>query len=165
MGIDIDTILRRLTLPETKMAEIHDVLQLCHGKNKLTKRELQSIIGRLNFACCVIYGGRTFLRRIIDLCNTLVEPNHWIKLNNRVKADLYRWINYMEIFNGSTEIIDRSHYHSMYFRQAPARKGEGDSLAELGFRFSHIFWFQVFTVYLAIQRWKDNSGLCNVFKT
>ena len=45
LGIEIDTILRRLTLKERQIAEIRDVLQLCLRKNKLTKRELQSIIG------------------------------------------------------------------------------------------------------------------------
>ena len=86
LGIEIDTILWWLTLPERKIGEIRDVLQLCLRKNKLTKRELQSIIGKLNFACGVIYEGRTFLKRIIDFCNTLIKPNHRIRLNSGVKS-------------------------------------------------------------------------------
>ena len=36
LGIEIDTILQRLTLPERKIAEIRNVLQLYLRKNKLT---------------------------------------------------------------------------------------------------------------------------------
>ena len=64
LGIEIDTILRRLILPQWKIAEIREILLFSLSKDKLTKRELQSIIGKLNFASRVIYGGRTFLRRI-----------------------------------------------------------------------------------------------------
>ena len=86
LGIEIDTISRRLTLPKRKIAEIRDILQLCPWKTKLTKPKLESLIG-------VIYGGHTFLRRIIEFCNKLVKPNHRIRLNSHVKADLYWWIN------------------------------------------------------------------------
>ena len=65
LGVEIDTILRQLILPRRKMAEIHEILQFSVSKDKLTKWELQCIIGKLNFASHVIYGGRTFLRQII----------------------------------------------------------------------------------------------------
>ena len=65
LGVEIDTILRRLILPQRKIAEIHEILQFSLSKDKLTKRELQSIIGKLNSASHVIYGGCTFLRQII----------------------------------------------------------------------------------------------------
>ena len=71
LGIEIDTISGWLTLPKQKIAEIRDMLQLCLWKTKLAKRELQSLIGKLNFACRVIYGSHTFLRQIIDFCNKL----------------------------------------------------------------------------------------------
>ena len=71
LGIETDTILRRLILPQRKIAEIHEIFQFSLSKDKLTKRELQSIISKLNFASLVIYGGRTCLRRIIDFCNKL----------------------------------------------------------------------------------------------
>jgi hypothetical protein len=37
------------------------------GKIKMTFREIQSLIGLLNFACCVVVSGRAFLRRLISL--------------------------------------------------------------------------------------------------
>ena len=62
LGVEIDTILRRLILPQQKMAEIHEILQFSVSKDKLTKREFQCVIGQLNFASHMIYGGRTFLK-------------------------------------------------------------------------------------------------------
>ena len=108
LGIEIDTILRWLILPQRKMAEIHKILQFSVSKDKLTKRELQCIIGKLNFASRMIYGGRTFLRQIIDFCNKLRKLYHCIRLDSSIKADIDWWINFMEIFNGCSEIIDRS---------------------------------------------------------
>ena len=143
LGIEIDTILRRLTLPKQKIVEIRDILQLRIRKNKLTKRELQSIIRKLNFAYRVIYGGGTFLRWIIDFCNTVTKPNHRIRLNSGAKADLYWWINYMEIFNGFIEIIDRSPLpqHIFWTDACPTGGGGGGGGAQFRSRLPTLFRF------------------------
>ena len=41
-------------------------------RSKVSKRELQSLIGVLNFACSVVVPGRPFLRRLIYL----TSPSH-----------------------------------------------------------------------------------------
>ena len=166
LGIEIDTISRRLTLPKRKIAEIRDILQLCLWKTKLTKWELQSLIGKLNCACQMIHGGCAFLRRIMDFCNKLIKPNHQIRLNSHVKADHYWWINHMKTFNGFTEIIDRSPLPQHVFSTDACPTGGGAQFGynwlysnwEADFPYSsglHINKLDVFTVYLAIQRWKD----------
>ena len=156
-----------MTLPKWKIMKICDILQLCLWKTKLTKWELQSLIGKLNFACRVIYGGHTCLRWIIDFCNKLVKPNHLIRLNSHVKAELYWWINYVETFNGFTKIIDQSLLPQHVFSiDACPTGGEAQfgcdwfylNSWEADFPYFsnlHINKLEVFTVYLAIQRWKE----------
>ena len=114
----------------------------------------------------MIYGGHTFLRQIIDFCNKLVKPDHRIRLNSHVKADLYWWINYMETFNGFTKIIDQSPLPQHIFSTDTCPTGGG---AQFGYNWYYSNWeadfpyfsglhinkLEVFTVYLAIQRWKD----------
>ena len=86
----MDTVSWQLTLPEQKLqAKINNLLQLCLSKDIVRKWEIQSIIGKLSFACHVIYGGRTFLRQIIDFCKKLSNPYSRVRLNNSIKADLY----------------------------------------------------------------------------
>ena len=130
LGIEIDTV---LISPQRKIAEIHEILQFSLSKEKLTKRELQSIIGKLNFARCVIYGLRTFLRRIIDFCNKLKKPYHRIRLNSSINADINWYINFMEIFNGYSETIDRSPLPQHVFSTDACPTGGEDSSTKTGF--------------------------------
>ena len=101
----------------------------------------------------------------MDFRDTLIKPNHRIRLNSGVKADLYWWINYMKIFNGFTETIDRSPLPQHIFSTDACPTGGGAQFGQDWFytnwgtdfpHFSglHINKLEVFTVYPAIQRWK-----------
>ena len=55
------------SLPEDKLAKCCDQLSSCYRMKRTTLRDLQSLIGLLNFTCSVIVPGRAFLCRLIDL--------------------------------------------------------------------------------------------------
>lgn len=57
----------------------------------MTLKEVQSLTGHLNFACCVILPGTAFLRRLTDLTIGIQSPFHFIQLKKEVKADLRNW--------------------------------------------------------------------------
>eukprot|EP00111_Clytia_hemisphaerica_P012350 TCONS_00036275-protein len=71
LGVEIDTVKLTLSLSAKKLAYLKVFLQSFRSKTRTTKRQLQQLAGRLNWACKVVFGGRTFLRRILDLMNTL----------------------------------------------------------------------------------------------
>ena len=85
LGIEIDTVFRQLCLPESKLCELPELLSDALLKRSITKRDLQRLVGKLNFAARVVFGGRTFLRRIIDVINTLSRPHHHIRINKQFK--------------------------------------------------------------------------------
>lgn len=60
LGINIDTVRRQLTLPERKLCELPLLLSETTAKRSITKRHLKSLVGKLNFAARVVFGGRTF---------------------------------------------------------------------------------------------------------
>ena len=64
-----------------KLSELLAELQVWSSRKKCIKRDLLSLIGKLNFACRIIPAGRTFLRRLIDLSTTARLPHHHISLN------------------------------------------------------------------------------------
>ena len=66
LGIEFDTLKMELRLPSEKISEINIMLELFMHVRKVTLRQLQSLIGLLNFACQVIAPGRAFCRRLID---------------------------------------------------------------------------------------------------
>ena len=88
LGIEIDSIAMCLRLPDEKLIQVRHELFLFLNHKRASKRQLQSLAGKLNFCACVIYGGRVFSRRIIDTINLLKESNHKIKLSSSIKADI-----------------------------------------------------------------------------
>jgi hypothetical protein len=67
---------------------------------KVTLKELQSLIGLLNFACLVVTPGRAFLRRLIDLTRRISQPHFFVWLNRNIKGDLCIWQTFLSSFNG-----------------------------------------------------------------
>ena len=75
LGVMIDTVAYTLSLPNEKMCEFIDQLWDFRGRRRASKRQLESLIGSLNWAGQVIQGGRTYLRRMIDTKNKLCSPS------------------------------------------------------------------------------------------
>ena len=46
------------------------------GRKRATKRQLQSIVGKLSWSSAVIRGGRVFLRRMLNYIAVLKRPSH-----------------------------------------------------------------------------------------
>ena len=68
-------------LPDDKLEKARSLLLAFQSKQKVTLKELQSLIGVLNFACSVVVPGRAFLRRLIDLTmgvhKTILDIGVW----------------------------------------------------------------------------------------
>ena len=80
-GIEVDLLQMESRLPNDKVAKIRYALLEMRHRKKVTLRELQSLIGLLNFACSIIRPGRAFLRRLIDHTCGIRCPTHKIRLN------------------------------------------------------------------------------------
>ena len=68
LGIEIDTVRRQLTLPERKLCKLQLLLSEITVKRSITKRDLQPLVGKLNFAAGVMFGRRAFLQHMIGTC-------------------------------------------------------------------------------------------------
>ena len=108
LGIQLNSTLMQLSLPTEKLEKIRATLRQFKGKERATKRQLQSIAGKLNHAAKVVHGGRTFLRRIITCIGKLREGHHTCRLTGSVKKDITWWHNFMATFNGVSACIDSS---------------------------------------------------------
>ena len=62
LGIELDTVQSVARLPKEKLDKCHDMIVSFLLKKKV---KLRTLIGLINFACCVV-PGRPFLRRLID---------------------------------------------------------------------------------------------------
>lgn len=88
LGVLIDSVNRTLALPEEKLQNLRQLLFTWHEKRRATKLELQQLLGKLAWAARVIKGGRTFVRRLIDLMCTVKRKHHHIRLPSSARADI-----------------------------------------------------------------------------
>ena len=100
LGLELDTVKFEIRLPEDKLVTLRTEVQKLITQRSATLRQLQSLIGMLNFACQVVPPGRTFLRRLINLTIGLKKPFHHRRLNSEAKADLKAWQIFLDNFNG-----------------------------------------------------------------
>lgn len=105
-GIDLDTVKMEARLPDDKLSALKVLLQDNIHRKKIKFKDLQSLLGHLNFACRVIKPGRCFLRRLYDLTCGTHKPDHFIRLNNAARADLEVWYSFLCQYNGCTIITD-----------------------------------------------------------
>ena len=64
LGVLIDTISQSLSLPHDKLVALLELLLSFQHRCRASKRQLQRLGGKLNWACRVVYVGLNFLRRI-----------------------------------------------------------------------------------------------------
>ena len=65
VGIELDTDKMEARLPEEKLRKCVTLIYEFLKREKVSLKEMQSLIGLLNFTCSVVIPGRTFLRRLI----------------------------------------------------------------------------------------------------
>ena len=100
LGIQIDTLKEELCLPEEKLHHLQREIGQWTKRRSCKKRDLLSLIGQLQHACCVVRPGRTFLRRMINLSTKAKRLHHNVRLNKSFKSDLSWWSVFLPTWNG-----------------------------------------------------------------
>ena len=63
LGIELDSVKMSPRLPSDKLRELVSLIRTWTSKKWCTRKELESLVGKLNHACSVVAPGHTFLRR------------------------------------------------------------------------------------------------------
>ncbi|XP_069093123.1 uncharacterized protein [Pleurodeles waltl] len=100
LGIELDTVEGMARLPADKKADMMERIFGMLGRSKVTVREVQVLLGHLNFACRVVRAGRTFCRRLSLALSGHALPHHHVRLKVEVHEDLRMWAKFLESFNG-----------------------------------------------------------------
>ena len=100
LGIEIDSVAMCLRLPHDKLVSIRAELNEMAERGRASKRQLQRLAGRLNWAAGVVAGGRVFLRRIIDAICSMTNKWDRQRLAGPLKEDIKWWQDCMHLFNG-----------------------------------------------------------------
>ena len=121
-GITLDTINMEARLPDDKLQKCNAQLLDMHRRRKTTLKELQSLIGLLNFTCSVVLPGRAFLRRLVDLTTGVRLPRYRIRITEACRPDLLVWLQFLRDFNSRTFFLDQ-----------PAQTAMAHLLGNIGF--------------------------------
>ena len=100
VGIEIDTQSIQLRLSEAKLRELQQLTTSWKDKRLCKRKELESLIGKLQFACPVVKPGRTFLRRLFELLSVTKKDHHHIALRGAARSDIIWWDTLLVLWNG-----------------------------------------------------------------
>ena len=106
LGIELNSVTQEARISQYRLDEILNLLQMLQAKVSCTKRQLQSLIGQLNFICSVCRPGRTFLCRMVGLLSKGSHRSHHIRLPKRFFKDLEWWLSFLSDWNGRSFFYD-----------------------------------------------------------
>ena len=109
LGIEIDTVEFTLSIPPDKLIEITDTCKYWETKHSCSKKELQSLLGKLLYISKCVRSSRFFLNRMLHLLRT-TDKSQMISLTPEFKRDLNWFCQFTKVFNG-TAFFHHTHHH------------------------------------------------------
>ena len=184
LGVVIDSVNDLLLLPQQKLCEFEELVKELLGKKRISLKKLQSLAGKLNWASSVVRGGRTYLRRILDMMKPLKHSRHKLIISREMRLDLEWWSSYLRVCNGRKVIKYASTVHFVYVDACDdggACFYNGDwqyinwKVDYPEMCYAHINIKEAFMVVMAVRRWgifwsdhevvvrSDNRTTCSAF--
>ena len=100
MGNHVDMVERRIAIPHDKKGEIVQAVEDFSTKTFMTKRKLQSLLGKLLYINKIIQPARGFLNRMLQTLRKM--QGRRMRINSDFKKDLYWFKWFLQDFNGCT---------------------------------------------------------------
>lgn len=105
LGILIDSVSRTLSCTTARVVELTSLLTSMSNARSLTRRQCESLIGKLSFAALVLPGARPFMRRILDTakaCTGKSSHSH-VHIDPGFLADVQFWLLHLRDWNGTQQ--------------------------------------------------------------
>ena len=100
LGLELDSIHMMVRISKDKTEELAEKIKFILTNQKVTLRQMQSLIGSLNFYCRAIIPGRPFCRRLINATCGLTKPYHQLRITRPIRLDLLMWLTFFQDHNG-----------------------------------------------------------------
>ena len=106
LGILVDSVTMSLSLPMSKVEKLMSEINNLQSKGFAKKKDLECIGGLMAHCSTVVHGGRTFSRRLYDLCASTPRRGV-VPLSDDILLDFAWWLSFCEVFNGTAKIVPR----------------------------------------------------------
>ncbi len=100
LGITLDSALMQASLPQDKLLRIRESIRSMSAVTVLSKRDLLSLLGHLNFAMRIIPHGRSFVSWLLTLANSVKNLIDAVVLGDGCRSDLCFWSLLCDEWNG-----------------------------------------------------------------
>ena len=100
LGIELDSLDQTARLPAAKLTALQELIHSWQNQRWCNRRQLESLIGHLHHAAKVVWPGRTFLRRMLDLLCCFRTHDHPIRLSSEFRLDLQWWRDFLMSWHG-----------------------------------------------------------------
>ena len=100
LGFELDTRRMETRLPSHKLEETRREVQQWIGRKSATRKELESVAGKLAHASRVVKPWKTFMRHLFELLSGVRKAHHHVRLGATARSDLLWWYTFMEQWNG-----------------------------------------------------------------
>ena len=101
IGILFDTQKLTIAIDENRITEIRLLVECWMHKRMASKKELQSLLGKLNFVAQCVKPGRIFISRLLNWLREISDKGSFcIPLDEDLKLDLLWWNTFLPLYNG-----------------------------------------------------------------
>ena len=100
LGIVLDTDLMQARISQERLDDIMAELEQWHNRSSASKRQILSLVGKLQFVSRVVRPGRTFLRRMISASKQVPHLHQHVRLTTEFQQDVQWWLHFLPTFNG-----------------------------------------------------------------
>lgn len=127
LGIVLDSVQMQASLPKDKLLRIRSFLESFLVAPTVSKRDMLSLLGHLNFAMRIIPQGRSFISRLLTLAYSVNSLFDSIHLDDGCRSDLRFWSLLLNNWNGI------SFFYNEVFESSAALELFTDAAPSIGF--------------------------------
>ena len=100
LGLLVDTAAFTLEVPPSRLDDLQAELKLWQSSTCFTKKQLQSLLGKLSFVTACVKPGRIFMARLLNSLRECTQPaRHRYPISASMLSDIQWWLDFLPRFN------------------------------------------------------------------
>ena len=172
LGVWFNSEEMTLEVTPDRILEIKTLLVEWLSKDLVSQKEVQSLVGKLNFIAACVKPGRVFISRILNFLREFKDSTMMLALDIEFYKDLEWWLKFLELYNGISilSLEDWSDPDS-FFASDACLVGCGGICGDQYFHCSyppfisilalHINALELLTVIVCLKKWaKKGKKIC-----
>lgn len=104
VGVVVNSARFSLSLPSDKLQGLLADIRAALARRTVPRKALQSVVGKMQWASRVVFGGRVFMRACVDGLSSVLHPGHHVSLSGAMRADLHWWLQNAAMQNGAVSL-------------------------------------------------------------